>query len=86
MNDNRLFPLHDVPFQARPAEVAARRAYVRRSDAVKAARYEIVAAPGMSALSHRPWVLTLAAAEAIAAQTSKTASGSTFHLYAFVKN
>lgn len=86
MNDNRLFPLHDIPFLVRPIETAARRGYVRRVDAVEAAKYEIVAGPGTSALSHRSWVLTRAAAEAIAELTEKCESGSSFHPYAFVKH
>jgi len=43
---NRLIPLSEIPYAARDVERKARLAFATRSDALAAARFRIVSAPG----------------------------------------
>lgn len=77
---SRLVPLADIPAVARSAERTARAAFSSRAAALAAAKYEIVQAPGAhSRPSFDPpsvgWVVTRAAADAVAAELVRMPGG-----------
>jgi CelD/BcsL family acetyltransferase involved in cellulose biosynthesis len=78
---DHLIPLREIPHTARAAEAAARRAHPTRAAAWRAARYELEAAPGCSPMLGRHWVLTRAAADALAAEVVRLPGGSAHHEY-----
>lgn len=82
-----LLRLSDIPYAARQAEAVARRGYPSRSEALTAARYEIVDAPGTYSSSFPKtlgWVLTESAAQAIAEERCKMPGGYSFRLWTYV--
>lgn len=76
----RLIPLNQIPYTARAAESAARRQYTTRASALEAAQHRIVSAPGCHGRPYFDppvigWVLTIGAAEAVAAQVTRMPDG-----------
>lgn len=76
----RLIPLAYIPYAARAAERAARRAFTSRAAALESARYELVSAPGCHSRPYfdppsNGWVCTRAAANALAARQTHMPDG-----------
>jgi hypothetical protein len=76
----KLIPLADIPHKARLAERQARRRFSNRADALVAAEYEIVLAPGchQNPPDDPPsvgWVLTPDAAEALESRVTRMPDG-----------
>lgn len=73
-----LIPLRNIPHAAREVEATERRKFATRDDALEAADLAIVLAPGCHNKPTAPvigWVLTLAAAEALAARVTQMPGG-----------
>jgi len=78
----RLLPLADIPHGSRAAERVARGEYPTRAAALGAAQYEVIEAPGTYGTpfpSTLGWVLTGAAAQAIAAEVIHMPGGTCHH-------
>lgn len=75
-----LIPLAQIPYAARAAERAARRAFATRAAALESARYELVSAPGCHSRPYFDppscgWVCTRVAADALAARQTHMPDG-----------
>lgn len=85
---NRLIPLKDIPYAARAAERAARAKHASRADALHAASFEIVSAPGChSRASFDPprigWVCSRAAAVALSERLTRMPGGTAHRRLAY---
>lgn len=79
-----LIPLRRIPYAARAAEAAARRAYPNHQAALDAATFKVVDAPGTYSGAFpgtRGWLLTPAAAEAISALRCHMPGGTSHRLW-----
>lgn len=82
----KLIPLSSIPHRAREAEAAARAKFPTRAMALDAATYRIEAAEGCYGTAYPPvygWVLTRAAADALADIVTHMPGGSSHHRMSF---
>jgi len=78
---SELIPLSQIPTpRARGAERDARAQFATRAEALRAARIEILDAPGVGNASHG-WVITPGAAEALAGIRVSLFGGTTHAVY-----
>lgn len=82
MSNSKLVPLSNIPYAARSAESAARKAYRTRREAWGSAKYRLEVAPGCHSRPYFDppvvgWVLTKAAALAVSALETRMPDGTT---------